>query len=137
MATLDQHRQSIVTAIEAAKATFTDYPLVIEYDNRVIVDTAAQINPFLCVSIKFLDGWQADLADNPIHRKIGQVHLQAAAKAGSGSAKALQLVEHFYQALQRKTLGGVRTQMARFAKEQPDKGWVYYPALVPFWTNDN
>jgi hypothetical protein len=137
MATLDQHRQSIVTAIEAAKATFTDFPLVIEYDNRVLVDTATQVNPFLCVSIKFLDGWQADLSTSPIHRKIGQIQLQAAAKEGAGTAKALGILEHFYQALQRGQFGGVRTNMAKFAKESSHLGWVYYPSIVPFWTNDN
>jgi hypothetical protein len=137
MATLDQHRQSIVTAIEAAKLTFTDYPLVIEYDNRMLVDTATQVNPFLCVDIKFLDGRQADLSSSPIHRKIGQIHLQAVVKEGSGTAKALQLMEHFYQPLQRGQFGGVRTHMATFAKEMVFKGWVYYPAIVPFWTNDN
>lgn len=137
MATLEQHRQSIVTAVEAAKVSFTDYPLVIEYDNRIIVDTATQLDPFLVVNIRFLDGAQADLSTNPIHRKIGQIHLQAAVKEGSGTAKAYTLIEHFYQALQQSQFGGVRTRMASFAREQPFKGWVYYPALVPFWTDDN
>ena len=137
MATLEQHRQSIVTAVEAAKASFTGYPLVIEYDNRIIVDTATQLDPFLVVNIRFLDGAQADLSANPIHRKVGQIHLQAATKEGAGSAKALVLLEHFYRALQRSQFGGVRTRMASFAREQALKGWVYYPALVPFWADDN
>jgi hypothetical protein len=137
MATLEQHRQSIVTAIEAARVGFTAYPLVIEHDNRNMVDTATQLNPFLAVNLRFLDGAQADLSTNPIHRKIGQIHLQAAVKEGSGTAKAYELLEFFYSALQAKQFGGVRTRMASFAREQEFKGWVYYPALVPFWTDDN
>lgn len=136
MATLEQHRQSIVAAIETAKTTFTDYPLVIEYDNRMLIDHSTQINPYLCVDIRFMAGEQADLSVNPIHRKIGQIHLQAVVKEGAGMAKALQLLDHFSPLIQRKTLGGVYTRMATFTKEQMYKGWVYYPAIIPFWTND-
>jgi hypothetical protein len=136
MATLEQHRQSIVTAVEAAKVTFTAYPLVIEYDNRMLIDHATQVNPYLCVEIKFLGGAQADLSTNPLHRKIGQIHLQAVVKEGDGTAKAYQLLDHFAPLLQRQNLGAIRTQMTTYVREARQKGWVYYPAIVPFWTHD-
>lgn len=136
MATLEQHRQSIVTAVEAAKATFTTYPLIIEYDNRMLIDQATQRNPYLCVDILFMDGFQADLSTNPIHRKVGQIHLQAVVKEGAGSAQALQLLDHFGTALQAKILGGVRTKMQTYARSKPHLGWVYTPVVIPFWTND-
>jgi len=136
MATLEQHRQSIVTAVEAAKAAFSAYPLSIEYDNRMIIDHATQVNPYLCVNIRFLDGSQADLSTSPIHRKIGQIHLQAVVKEGDGTAKAYQLLDHFAPRLHRTTLGGVYTKMASYVREMPHLGWVYYPAIIPFWTND-
>lgn len=136
MATLEQHRQSIVTAVEAAKATFTAYPLIIEYDNRMMIDHSTQVNPYLCVDLKFLDGYQADLSTNPIHRKIGQIHVQAVVKEGAGTALAYQLLDHFAPKLERKIFGGVKTRMSTYAREATHRGWVYFPVVIPFWADD-
>lgn len=128
-------RQAIVTAVEAAKVGAPVLPLVIEYDNRIIVDTQTQTLPFLCVNVVFMDAFQADLSNTPIHRFVGQIHLAAAVKAGAGSADALKLLDFFYPQLQRKALGIVRTYMAKSAPMTPHLGWNYYTMLIPFWSD--
>lgn len=132
---LDSIRQSVATAVGSALTGFTDYSVVVEYDNRIVVDTQTQIVPFLTVETKLLDGFQADLSDKPIHRLLGQIHLAVAAPEGAGRAQANKLLDHLYPKLQRKKLGVIHTRMAVPAPERPHLGWVYYPVLIPFWSD--
>jgi hypothetical protein len=133
MATLEQARIDIVTAIEAAKAGAPVSPLVIEYDNRIVVDTQTQTKPYLAVHVKFMEGRQADLSARPIHRISGQIHLAAVAKDGTGSSEALKLLDFFYPQLHQRSMGVVRCHMATLAQVKPHLGWNYYPVLIPFW----
>lgn len=131
-----QIRTDLVTAVEAAKTGFSPgYTLVIEYDNRIIVDTKTQTDPFMCVKILLLDGQQIGLSDDPKHRITGQLHIQAAVPEGEGVAKANELLDWFTPRLHRKALGTVRTQMAVMAKPTPHLGWEYHTVIVPFWTD--
>jgi hypothetical protein len=129
-------RVDIVTAISALKAGFPGvYPLVIEYDNITAIDTQYQTDPYLRVDIKFIDMSQADISDNPTHRVHGQILLAAAVKEGAGTKAANQILDYFYPKLQRKGFGMVRTHMATVAPETPHLGWVYFPVIVPFWSD--
>jgi hypothetical protein len=131
----NQIREDITAAVEAAKVGFTAYPLIIEYDNKIVVDTAAQVNPFLQVRMKLIDGYQMELASNPHHRIIGQIELAAVIKDGKGTAQAYALLDHFYPKLHRKSLGSVRTLMALPAPTKKHMGWNYYPVLIPLWSD--
>jgi hypothetical protein len=135
--TTEAIRSAVVTAVEAAKATFAPgYTLIIEYDNRILIDTQTQTNPYLCVDIRLIAGEQADIADNPIHRIYGSIALIACIKEGAGRKLANDILDHFYPKLQRKTLGGVvRTRMASFEREFSKQGWAYYIAVIPFWSD--
>lgn len=130
---LESARQSIVAAVEAAKVGCPGGVPVIEYDNRILVDTQTASDPFLCVEIHFISGEQADLSNAPRHRFYGQIHLKAAAKEGDGTAKQLAILTHFYTQLQRKQFGIVRTKASTMAPRMPHKGWLYYPCILPFW----
>ena len=130
---LETARQSLVTAIEAVRGAAPGAPIVIEYDNRIVVDTQTQTAPFVCVQIMFMDSYQADISSNPIQRVIGQIHLSAVVKEGKGSAQALALLDYFAPLLQRKQFGTVRTLMSDMAPSKPHLGWRYYPILIPFW----
>lgn len=133
--TLEDYRKSIVGAIEATKLTFAGgYPLVIEYDNRILVDTQKQTDPYLQVEIVYLGAEQADLSENPIHRLTGMIILTAKVKEGGGTAELNKLMEAFYPALQRKNFGDVRTFMSDIvtAKAQTKDGWVGLPVTIPF-----
>lgn len=132
----EQIRQDLITAVKALQGSFTGtYPLVVEYDNIIIVDTQTQVNPFLQVSVKVVSMEQADLADNPIHRVTGQLILAAAVKEGSGVKAANELLDHFYPKLHRKAHGCVRTYMATVAPVVTHLGWVYKPVIIPFYAD--
>lgn len=132
---LETIRQSIVAAVEAAKVGAPGGTPVVEYDNRLIVDTQAQTAPFVNCRIVFFDGYQADLNAKPIHRVLGQIHLAVATKEGNGSTDAAKILGFMYPQLQGKSLGSVRTQFAKPAPSFPHLGWVYTPVLIPFWSD--
>lgn len=130
---LDSIRQDITTVVVAAAPSFTAWALNIEYDNRVLESRYEIVDPFLCVKVNLTGGYQADISDNPVHRIMGQILLGASVREGEGSAKANVLLSHFYERLQRKTLGSVRTYMAMMGGAHPDKNRVEYQVIVPFW----
>lgn len=132
MTTRESFRQAVVTAVEARKALWSGYALIIEYDNRILVDTQTQTNPFLCVEIQYVDGEQVDLGGSPNHRTYGSLTVAAAVKEGSGSKQANELLEHFYPALHLTTIDGARMWGAKPEKSKPHRGWVYYPVSIPF-----
>ena len=65
-------RLALVGKVQALAATFTAYPLEVEYANGIKVNTALQTNPYLKAWIVYQDGQQVNLALNPDHRLIGQ-----------------------------------------------------------------
>lgn len=130
-------RIALVTKVESLKATFSSYPLVIEYANGNVVNTALQKNPYLRVWIVYQDGQQVDLSNKPGHRLMGTLVVEACVKAGTGTSAANKLLEHFYPELQMKdTIKPIRTLAARFAsKEAGSDGWATEAALIPFWAD--
>lgn len=131
---MESIRLAIVNAVSDIGKTYPT-TLVIEYDNHIIVDTKTQKAPFLVSQVHLMDGEQADLSDRPIHRVYGQIHLAAAVREGVGRQAASQLLDFFYPKLQRRKFGPVRTKMAVPTKEVTHEGWVYYPVLIPFWSD--
>lgn len=135
---LESVRVAINTAIESAKVGFSPgYTLVIEYDNRDVVDLQTQTNPFLSVEIKLIDGEQASLGTNAVHRLHGQLYLIACVKEGNGMKAANTLLDWFYPKLHAKSFGTVHTRMATLAAPTTHLGWVYYPIIIPFWSDQN
>lgn len=132
MTTRESFRQAVVTAVEARKALWSAYTLIVEYDNRILVDTQTQSNPFLCVEIQYLDGEQVDLGGSPNHRVYGQLTVAAAVKEGGGSTLGNNLLEHFYPALHLTTIDGARMWGAKPEKTRPHRGWIYFPVSIPF-----
>jgi len=133
---LELIRTDLVTAIEARRATFSGgYTLVIEYDNVLLVDTRTQTNPFLSVEIKFVQGKQVELSNSPLQRVYGQLQLSAAVPEGSGSSRALVLLDHFALGLQRKAFGTVRTHVSSPSQSRQHLGWMYFTVSLPFWSD--
>ena len=133
---LELIRTDIVTAMEAAKVGFSlGYTLLIEYENRIVVDTKTQTKPFLTVEIIVTDGSQMELGNSPRHRILGQIHLCAVVPDGSGSADANKLLDWFIPKLHGKAFGTVRTHFAVPAKPTPHLGWQYYGVAIPFWSD--
>lgn len=134
MSTMEQARVALVTKVEALKATWSAYPLLIQYDNRESINYATQVNPFLRVSIDYLDGAQIALGPSGGHRMMGVILLEAWTKVGTGSKLANELLAHFYPALQMSDLmPPLRTKAAEFHTGNKINGWLAQAALVPFW----
>jgi hypothetical protein len=127
-----QARQSIVTAIEAARASLGS-PIIVEYDNRKAVDPANQHAPWLSVTVEVLDSYQGDLSNAPLHRHIGVILLAAYAKEGQGVVDSLTLLEHISTRIHRRQFGTVRTHLTDVRPNRRVAGWHVTTLAVPFW----
>ena len=134
MATREDARVALVTAVEALKTTWSAYSLIVEYDNRILVNRSTQSNPFLCVNMKYMGGEQLALGENGGHRLMGVIELEANVKQGQGSKLANDLLQHFYPTLHMTdAFPPIRTYAARFSSKPAKEGWENEVALIPFW----
>ena len=134
LVTLEDARIAITNKILALHSTWSDYPLQIEFQNMAPVNVATQVNPYLRVTILYQDGMQIELAENPGHRKMGTLLIEALCKEGSGTSKANKLIEHFYPSMQMTdSVYPVRLQAARPVAHPPRLGWFAQAVVIPFW----
>jgi hypothetical protein len=127
-------RKAVVSKIESLKVNFTDYPLVVEYANSVVVNTSTQQNPYLKAHIVYQDGLQTSLGTVPTYRMLGTIVLEACVKEGTGTKQANDLLSYFYPELHlTDTMFPVRTLAARFSSKAAKDGWAAEAALIPFW----
>ena len=132
--TLEQARTAVITKVEAIKSTWTEYPLVVEYYNTTLVNTATQTKPYLRFNMVLVDGYQTDLGTNPGHRVMGMLAVEAMVKEGTGLAQANKLLEFFYPKLHMTdSMTPVRTYAASFNTVNSVKGWTGQGAYIPFW----
>jgi len=130
--TLNNIRETVVTAIEAAKSTYG--PLVVEYHHLKSVNLDTQSDPFLSVRVMLFDGMQVSLGKNGGNRLLGSIVLESKYKEGSGSKIANNILEHFYREIHMTDRHyPVRTYAARFSGRSVVKGWLAEAAIVPFW----
>lgn len=127
-------RTAVMSAIQTLAATWVAYPLLVEYENRTVVNLSTQDNPYLCVDLVYISAEQAELSRSPRHRAFGHIKLTVHIKKGQGVKPANDLLEHFFVPLQQSdTLGPVRTFAADFVRATERDGWMLYPVLVPFY----
>lgn len=129
-------RVDITTAIQTAAAAWVTYPVLVDYENRELVDYAAQINPYLAVDIVYYSAEQMDLGTSPFVGVQGQIALAVCVQEGRGTAKANLLMDHFTTALQLKNWSLVRTKVARPQRTVTRKGWYCLVTLVDFWYHE-
>lgn len=133
MSTMEQARVALVTKIEALKATWLAYPLLVQYDNRESINYSTQVNPFLRVSIEYFNGAQIALGPNGGHRMMGVILLEAWVKVGQGSKLGNDLLTHFYLGVhQTDAMPPLRTKAAEFKTGNTINGWKAQAAIVPF-----
>ena len=135
MATLDGYRVALFSAVEAAKAGFSAFPVVIRYQNQTSTDVSELEHPFLDVELIYNVGRQADISNKPWHRLAGFLVLTAKDREGAGTQKPNQLLEHFYPKLHMRGIGGVQLEMSDI-KTPPVRGGLYsVSAMIPFTIN--
>jgi hypothetical protein len=91
-------RIDINTAINTAAAAWVAYPVLVDYENRELVDFASQTNPHLAVDIVYYDGKQMDLSSTPTVGRYGQIMLAVCVLEGQGTSRANLLMDHFESA---------------------------------------
>ena len=133
--TREMARQAVTARIQALRSTFSPYAVAVEYDNMNTVNRATQSNPFLAVTLAYIDGMQVSLGPDSQHRPMGTLVLEAFDKEGAGTARMNALLDHFYRGLQMTdSMTPVRTHAARFSSNRfPQQGWIAQAALIPFW----
>lgn len=127
-------RQKLVTKMETLRASFTDFPLVIEYDNKITVDLTKQSNPFIQFAIVYQDGEQVGLGIETPTRVMGTIIIAVRGRVGSGMVDMDKVIDHFFRALSKTdAFAPVRTYAARFSSSPNMNGWVSQAILIPFW----
>lgn len=129
-------RAAIMTVIQQAVDDWDDFPLLVETENRRIIDQATQVNPYLRVWIDFLGAQQAELGLNPLVRQTGQIMVQVVVKCDSGTRLPATLRDFLRPYLSLKNLGGLQTSVAEIYKSKEIKGWEHYPLLINFWYHE-
>ena len=129
-------RIDINTAISVAAAAWGAYTVLVDYENRDLVDYASQTNPHLAVDIVYYDGKQMDLGAAPTIGRYGQIMLAVCVQEGQGTSRANQLMDHFESALQLKNWSLVRTHAAKPQRSVNRKGWFCLVTLVDFWYHE-
>lgn len=137
MGALTDARAEIMAVVARIQADWTAYPLVVEPDNRIVVDQATQTNPYLQVSIKMLSGEQLDMADRPKVEQRGQILLCVVVKENSGSAKAQALLDFLTPYFELQDFAQVRCHAFQAVSDSTVKGLTYYPGIINFWFTRN
>ena len=131
--TREDARIAITTRLEAVKATWTEYPLIVEYTNSVAVNPSEQTNPWLKASILYHSGEQVGLGIKANYRALGTLLLEARDRPGRGNARVNRLIEHFFRPMHMTDLiNPVRTYAARLVSATTDE-WIAETAIIPFW----
>lgn len=131
--TLSELRQTVRAVAQQIINDHTAYPLVVETDNRDVVDQAFQVNPYLAISIKPLRGEQAEIGVAPLSKMEGQIQISAVVKDGSGTADAEDLLDFVLPYFHLQNLATVQCQAAFPTGGREVKGWWYESAIVPYY----
>lgn len=130
---IDQAKSEITAVLTALIAAHTSYTLLVERDNRKTVNQATQVNPYLKMEIKFLNGEQADMSSAPRVQVWGQVWLTAVCKCGIGTEAVDELRDFVTSYYTMKDLGLVKMQAAFPALAKEVKGLWESPVIIPFY----
>ena len=129
-------RQDIAAAIEAARAAWTAYPLVVEQENRDVIDQVTQVNPYVGVDVVFYDGQQMDLGPDPLQGIYGQIYLAVCTQEGKGTSGVTPLMDYMNKALSRRTFSLVKTAVPKPQPYVIKKGWYCQISLINFWYHE-
>jgi hypothetical protein len=128
--------ESARAAIVSHLKTYLDsaHPsLVVQYDNRDVVNVETQTEPYLCCEVTFMDGEAGSIGSEPLGRYYGAVWLSINVKQGDGSAEALTLLGELAGLFKSQMLANlVYTGVPRPLPGRPGAGWWVSSLRVPF-----
>lgn len=123
----------ITAVIAQIISDHSDYPLVVEEENRETVDLARQKDPYLKVEIKFLAAAQIDLGNQQTWKEQwGQIWITAMCKPGQGTARVKALIDFVTPYFDARQIGIVMCGAVASASGKEVNGMWRQPALVTF-----
>jgi hypothetical protein len=126
-------RKALTAVVETARAGAPVANVLVEYENRALLDTQKQSVPYLKFKLHFMDGRNASMGLGARYRAYGNLTLTVAVKEGKGTSESLQMVSYLRPLLHSKVVQGIHLQDASLHPNVPHLGWIYSPLLVPFW----
>jgi hypothetical protein len=129
---LEAARLAIVALTNNAAAAFGTWTVQVDWENRDLVNYAAQAKPFVAMDIVYYDGKQKSLGPNPWVGSYGYIALAVCIPEGKGTSEGNQLMSHMANALQLKLLPAIQTEVARPQPSVPRKGWYCMVTLINF-----
>lgn len=126
-------RAALMTVMQQIVDDWTLYPLVVEPDNRDLVDQVLQLDPYVKVEIDFLGSEQADMADVPLEKHVGQMMIYVVSRKGSGTVDGAILRDFIRPYFSLKKFGVLQCHSAEIYKSKEIKGWEYWPILLNFY----
>lgn len=108
----------------------------VDYENRMQVDLATQVPPFITCELALNDGAQVSIEAAPVVRYAGAIYLAVWVREGGGSKQALELLGELSDQFKTTRFSGVTTQAPRPLPAQHKVGWLAYAVRVPFWFDD-
>ncbi len=128
-------RSDIMTVMDAIVAAWTDYPLLVEAEDRDVVDQSSQTNPYVTVEIRNLSAIQKDLADRPLVEQRGQILITVMTREGTGTVVPNKLIDFITPYFDMKAFSLVRTHPVEIYPAKYALGWRLAPMLINFWYN--
>lgn len=133
--TYEDARQAVYTRFQTYMTA--TYPTVIlAWENRISVDLLAQVLPFVTIEVEFLDGEQASIEINPIHRVHGAICLAVFVREYEGAALPNTYLKNLGDLFKSTTFSGVNTYAAKPMPGEEKLGWWKRSIRVPFYYNE-
>lgn len=118
-------------------AMTTSYPAIkVQYENRLGVDLATQVEPYVDAQVKFSDGDQMNMSPTPGSRYRGGIYLSVCVKEGEGTAEAFVLLGFLADTFKTTRFSGVTTAAVVPLPGRGANGWYVETLRVPFWFDD-
>lgn len=130
---------NIVQAKQTLRQLFLDALLAegitldVQYENRNLIDTGSQVEPYLIFEIE-LTGKQQVSIGRPYHtRYFGEMSVGVCCKENEGTSFQDQVADKLVKHLELKDINGVRLKVADVRPAKLMKGWYCLPIVTKFW----
>lgn len=107
--------------------------LAVQYENRNLIDTGSQVEPYLIFEIEITGKKQVSIG-KPYHtRYYGEMSVGICCKENEGTSFQDQVADKLVKHLELKDINGVRLKVADVRPPRPIKGWYCLPVVTKFW----
>lgn len=107
--------------------------LEVQYENRNLIDTGSQTEPYLIFEIETVRKKQVSIG-RPYHtRYFGEMSVGICCKENEGTSLQDEIADKLIRYLELKDVNGVRLEVADPRPAKLIKGWYCLPIVTKFW----